>query len=382
MQKSNDNKAKIKVKLEKINKYYYGKKEKVHAVKDLSFHCRDKEFVAMLGPSGCGKSSTLRMIAGLEEVNSGSIHFVDREVTNLHPSRRNIGLAFENYALYPHLSVYENMIFPLRVKGIPEREIKNNQRLHELIELFEIDKNMLDAYPKALSGGQAQLTSLVRCLIRDADVYLLDEPLSHMDEEMRVRMRTTLKMRHHKMKKTFIYVTHDQLEAFALADRIIIMNFGVLQQAGSPQDIYSKPANQFVASFIGEPPMNFMESFLAEENGDLLVYIGEQKIHLPDQFKGKIKPDKKYVLGIRPERVHVSKNPKDFKESMKCYVEIFEYLGEVNQVTVKLGKERIITEISSNTHYEQGSDIFVSFDIDHMHLFDMDTLECIDYKFR
>lgn len=377
-----EKKEQIKVKLDKINKYYIGKKEKVHAVKDLSFYCRDKEFVALLGPSGCGKSSTLRMIAGLEEVSSGSINFGDREVTNLHPSKRNIGLAFENYALYPHLSVYENIVFPLRVKGISESEIKNNQRLNELIEMFEIDKEILDAYPKALSGGQAQLTSLVRCLVREADVYLLDEPLSHMDEDMRVRMRTTLKMMHHKMSKTFIYVTHDQLEAFALADRIVIMNFGVLQQSGNPRDIYSKPANQFVASFIGEPPMNFLECYLSENNDDLLVHFGEQKIHIPEQFKGKIQPEKEYILGIRPERVHVSKSSDDFKEPMKAYVEIFEYLGELNQVTVKLGEERLITEIDSNTQYKQGDEVYLSFDIHHMHLFDKDTLECIDYKFR
>jgi multiple sugar transport system ATP-binding protein len=382
MQKTNNNKEKIKVRLENINKYYYGKKENVHAVKELSFYCRDKEFVAMLGPSGCGKSSTLRMIAGLEEVSSGSVYFGDREVTNLHPSKRNIGLAFENYALYPHLSVYENIVFPLRVKGVSNTEIKNNKRLWELIELFEIDKNMLDAYPKALSGGQAQLTSLVRCLIRDADVYLLDEPLSHMDEEMRVRMRTTLKIMHHKMKSTFIYVTHDQLEAFALADRIVIMNFGVLQQAGSPQDIYSNPANQFVASFIGEPPMNFLECYLSEKDDNLLIHIGEQKVHFPDEFKGKIQPEKEYILGIRPERVHVSENSNDFKESMKAQVEIFEYLGESNQITLKLGKERVITEIDSNLRYVKDSEIFVSFDIDHMHLFDKDSLECLDYKFR
>jgi multiple sugar transport system ATP-binding protein len=188
MQKT-DKKLKIKVKLENVNKRY-GEKKDIHAVKDLSFYCRDKEFVAILGPSGCGKSSTLRMLAGLEEINSGTIYFGDKNVTN----KRNIGLAFENYALYPHLSVYENIIFPLKVKGATDEDIKNNKRLDELIELFKIDKSTLNSYPKALSGGQAQLTSLVRCLIREADVYLLDEPLSHLDEEMRVTMRTTLKI--------------------------------------------------------------------------------------------------------------------------------------------------------------------------------------------
>lgn len=375
-------KEQIKVKLEEVNKYYYSKKEKVHAVKSLSFYCRDKEFVAILGPSGCGKSSTLRMIAGLEEVNSGAIYFGEKEVTSLHPSKRNIGLAFENYALYPHLSVYENIVFPLRVKGITQNEIEHNHRLNELIEMFEIDKNMLDAYPKSLSGGQAQLTSLVRCLIRDADVYLLDEPLSHLDEDMRIRMRTTLKMMHHKMKKTFIYVTHDQLEAFALADRIIIMNFGVLQQIGSPQEIYSKPANQFVASFIGEPPMNFMDTYVSDENNHLIAQIGKQKLYLPDQFRGKIQSNKKYILGIRPERVHISESSDTFADALNASVEIFEQLGEVNQVTLRLGDERVITEIDRVLEYKEGLGIFVSFDMDHIHLFDIESSECLDYKFR
>lgn len=378
MQKT-DKKSKIKVRLENVNKYY-GEKEKIHAVKDLSFHCRDKEFVAILGPSGCGKSSTLRMLAGLEEVNSGTIYFGDKEVTNTHPSERNVGLAFENYALYPHLSVYENIIFPLKVKGATDEGIKNNKRLDELIELFKIDKSTLNSYPKALSGGQAQLTSLVRCLIREADVYLLDEPLSHLDEEMRVTMRTTLKIMHNKMKKTFIYVTHDQLEAFALADRIIIMNFGVLQQAGSPSDIYAKPVNKFVASFIGEPPMNFLNVHTEKEDNNLFIHSGSYKLSLSNRFKNKLKANTKYILGIRPERVHVSFNKNTFSECVMAKVDVFENLGEINQLTMKLGEEIIITEVEPNIKFNQGDGVYIHFDADHMHLFDVDTLVCLDNK--
>jgi len=373
-----EEKVEIKVNLKKVNKYY-GKKREIHAVKDLSFYCRDKEFVAILGPSGCGKSSTLRMLAGLEEVNSGTIYFGDKEVSNTPPSERNVGLAFENYALYPHLSVYDNIVFPLRVRGATDEDIKNNKRLDELIELFKIDKSTLNSYPKALSGGQAQLTSLVRCLIREADVYLLDEPLSHLDEEMKVRMRTTLKIMHNKMKKTFIYVTHDQLEAFALADRIIIMNFGVLQQAGNPNDIYTKPVNKFVASFIGEPPMNFLNVHTEKEDSDLLIHGKSYKLPLPDRFKSKLKEDKKYILGIRPERVHVS--PKnDLPELVLAKVDVFENLGEVNQLTMKLDDEVIITEIEPHKKFENGDDIYIHFDANHMHLFDADTLVCLDDK--
>jgi multiple sugar transport system ATP-binding protein len=369
-------KAEIKVNLKKVNKYY-GKKREIHAVKDLSFYCRDKEFVAILGPSGCGKSSTLRMLAGLEKVDRGNIYIGEKDITNIPPSKRNVGLAFENYALYPHLSVYDNIVFPLRVRGATDEDLKNNKRLCELIDLFKIDKSTLNSYPKALSGGQAQLTSLVRCLIRDADVYLLDEPLSHLDEEMKVTMRTTLKIMHNKMKKTFIYVTHDQLEAFALADRIVIMNFGVLQQAGSPNDIYTKPVNKFVASFIGEPPMNFLSVYTEKEDSDLLIHGKSYKLPLPDRFKSKLKADKKYILGIRPERVHVS--PKNnLPELVLAKVDVFENLGEVNQLTMKLDDEVVITEIEPHKKFENGDNVYMHFDADHMHLFDADTLVCLD----
>jgi len=375
----NEQKAVIKVNLKSVNKYY-GKKGEIHAVKDLSFYCRDKEFVAILGPSGCGKSSTLRMLAGLEKVNSGSIYFGDRDVTHLHPSKRNIGLAFENYALYPHLSVFDNIVFPLRVKGATDEEIKKNKRLFELIDLFKIDKSTLNSYPKALSGGQAQLTSLVRCLVRDADIYFLDEPLSHLDEEMRVTMRTTLKIMHNKMKKTFIYVTHDQLEAFALADRIVIMDFGVLQQAGSPQEIYIKPVNKFVASFIGEPPMNFLNVFTEKKDSNLFIHGKSYKLPLPTRFKNKLKNEKKYILGIRPERINVSlKN--NVSDTVLAKVDVFENLGEVNQLTMRLDNEIIITEIDSQRKFKNGDEVYVHFDAEHLHLFDADTLVCLDDKF-
>ena len=374
-----EKKAEIKISIKKVNKFY-GKKRNIHAVKDLTFYCRDKEFVAILGPSGCGKSSTLRMLAGLEKVNSGSIFFGERNVTHMHPSKRNIGLAFENYALYPHLSVFDNIVFPLRVKGATNEDIKNNKRLYELIDLFKIDKSTLNSFPKALSGGQAQLTSLVRCLVRDADIYFLDEPLSHLDEEMRVTMRTTLKIMHNKMKKTFIYVTHDQLEAFALADRIVIMDFGVLQQAGSPQDIYNTPVNKFVASFIGEPPMNFLNVFTEKKDSDLFIHGKSYKLPLPTRFKKKLKDEKKYILGIRPERVHVSLKS-DLLDSVLAKVDVFENLGEVNQLTMKLDNEIVITEIEPHIKFKNGDNVYIHFDADHMHLFDVDTLVCLDDKF-
>lgn len=360
------------LRLEKVNKFY-GKD--VHAVIDSSFYCKDKEFLAILGPSGCGKSSTLRMIAGLEEVSSGKIYIGDRDVTNLHPNKRNIGLAFENYALYPHLSVYENIVFPLRVRGYTDEQLEQMDFLDELIQTFHI-KDIINDYPKKLSGGQAQLVSLVRCLVKDVDLYLLDEPLSHLDEEMKVNMRTMLKMMHDKMKKTFVYVTHDQLEAFSLADRVVIMNFGVIQQIGTPEEIYEEPANKFVASFVGEPPMNFLNVEARRKDNQLLLCGESYQIPVPEKFANKLTENREYILGVRPERITVSKSKSD-KTPIQAEVVVFENLGEINQITIDLDGDLIITETEPDFRLAMGDDIYLGFNKEKIHIFDIDTEEAI-----
>ena len=363
-----------KVDIKNVDKFYGD----VHAVKNLSLMCDDKEFMAILGPSGCGKSSTLRMLAGLEEVSSGEIYFDDRAVTDFHPSKRNIGLAFENYALYPHLSVYDNIVFPLLAKGQSLEEIKKNARIEDLLKRFGLDTpELLNAYPKNLSGGQAQLVSLVRCLVREADLYLLDEPLSHLDEEMRVKMRTILKMMHKKMKKSFIYVTHDQLEAFALVDRIAIMNFGKLQQVGTPEEIYGRPVNKFVASFIGEPPMNFLSvTTRIDGNGGRLIGRGFE-LKLPERFQGKVKDQQNFSLGIRSENVQVCKEEDPGGVCIQAQVMVFEPLGEVNQVTGEVGHEIVITETDPGFLVEMDETVYFKFDLSKIHLFDSETEQAV-----
>jgi multiple sugar transport system ATP-binding protein len=356
------------LRLEKVNKFY---NKDVHAVIDSSFYCNDKEFLAILGPSGCGKSSTLRMIAGLEDVDSGDIYIGERKVTGLHPNKRNIGLAFENYALYPHLSVYENIVFPLRVRGYTDEELEKMGFLDELIETFHI-QDIINNYPKKLSGGQAQLVSLVRCLIKDVDLYLLDEPLSHLDEEMKVNMRTMLKMMHDKMNKTFIYVTHDQLEAFSLADRVVIMNIGVIQQIGTPEEIYENPSNKFVASFVGEPPMNFLNVEVKREGNQFFLCGDSYQIPVPEDSVSKLIENRKYILGIRPERITVSKS-KSEQTPIQAKVAVFENLGEINQITIELDGDLIITETEPDFRFTMDDVIYLGFDSKRIHIFDPET---------
>ncbi len=360
------------LRLENVNKFY-GKD--VHAVKDASFYCGDEEFLAILGPSGCGKSSTLRMIAGLEEASSGDIFIGDRNVTKLHPNRRNIGLAFENYALYPHLSVFENIVFPLRVRGYTDQQIKAMEFLDELINTFRL-KNFLQDYPKQLSGGEAQLVSLARCLVKDVDLYLLDEPLSHLDEEMRANMRVMLRMMHDRMAKTFVYVTHDQLEAFALADRVVIMNFGVIQQIGSPDEIYTRPVNKFVASFVGEPPMNFLDIAVKKEKGHEFICGQDFQIPVPEQFCGKLEAGRKYILGARSEHITLSKQPGE-TTPIEATVVIFENLGEINQITFNLDDVSVVTETEPEFRVKPGDKVYLRFAAESIHIFDNETEKAV-----
>ena len=244
-----------------------GKKKKIRndfAVKDLNLVCEQGEFVALLGPSGCGKTTTLRMIAGLEEITDGEIYIGERLVNKLHPKDRNIGLAFEDYAMYPPLNVYDNVAFNLRAKGVDKAEI--DRKVREIAPLMQIN-DLLDKMPVKLSGGQKQRVNIARAIIREPELLLMDEPLSHLDGKARQAMRTEIKRLINKIKCTTVYVTHDQLEAMSLADKIAIINFGVLQQFGTPTEVYDDPANEFVASFIGEPPMNILETTIIDKNG-------------------------------------------------------------------------------------------------------------------
>ena len=276
------------------------------AVKDVNIDIQDKEFVVLVGPSGCGKSTTLRMIAGLEEITSGELYIGDKIVNDVAPKDRDIAMVFQNYALYPHLSVYENMAFALKLRKIPKAEI--DKKVKEAAKILDLE-SVLDRKPKALSGGQRQRVALGRAIVRNPKVFLMDEPLSNLDAKLRTAMRTEITKLHKKLGTTFIYVTHDQVEAMTMADRIVIMKDGVIQQIDTPQKVYDNPANMFVAGFIGAPQMNLIDCNVSEEEGVVYATFNDFKIALDKVKSDALKKNgymgKEIVLGIRPEDIHI-----------------------------------------------------------------------------
>ncbi len=266
--------------LEKVGKVFPGD---IEAVKDFSLDILDGEFVVLVGPSGCGKSTTLRMIAGLEEITEGTIRIEDRIINDVPPKDRDIAMVFQNYALYPHMTVYKNMAFALKLRKFPRKQI--DERVRETAGILGIEE-LLNRRPKALSGGQRQRVALGRAIVRNPKAFLFDEPLSNLDAKLRVEMRAELKRLHHQLGTTTIYVTHDQEEAMTLGDRIVVMKDGVIQQVGVPLEVYNRPVNRFVAGFVGTPPMNFLDGRLLSEGGDIFFDGGECRIRLPDDFAG------------------------------------------------------------------------------------------------
>ena len=275
------------------------------AVKDFSLDIEDKEFIIFVGPSGCGKSTTLRMIAGLEDISAGELYIGDKMCNNVSPKDRDIAMVFQNYALYPHMTVYDNMAFGLKLRKVPKDEI--NKKVHEAAKILDIE-HLLDRKPKALSGGQRQRVAMGRAIVREPKVFLMDEPLSNLDAKLRVQMRSEISKLHHKLQTTFIYVTHDQTEAMTLGTRIVVLKDGIIQQVDTPQNLYNKPANLFVAGFIGSPQMNFIDAKVVQVGPDVMVAFGEYRVKLPEvKTKALIEGgyvDKDIILGIRPEDVH------------------------------------------------------------------------------
>jgi len=348
----------------------YGKD--VVAVKDVNFRCENEEFVALLGPSGCGKSSTLRMLAGLEEITKGEMLFDDKVVNDLSPRDRNIALAFESYALYPPLTVYENIGFPLLAKGMDKKEIDRKVRgIAEDLELTEVLKRK----PGKLSGGQQQRVSLARALVRNPSVLLLDEPLSHMDQRVRVVIRARIRRIHDELHTTTIYVTHDQEEAVALADKIIVMSMGLIQQIGTADDLYNTPVNQFVAGFIGEPAMNFLKgkvegaNQVSVQNGDSPVSwaVGEK---IPEAAINA-----SVLVGIRPENVMVSQ--KAVASSVKARVDVVEYLGEERILTLSLGGKILKVIVPINFLTQELEDVWLTAAPEDIHIFDEKSGEAL-----
>lgn len=367
--------------LEHVFKRYdnSGKKKKTKndfAVKDLNLVCEQGEFIAFLGPSGCGKTTTLRMIAGLEEITDGKIFIGDRLVNNLHPKDRHIGLAFEDYAMYPPMNVYNNVAFNLRAKGVSKEEI--DKRVREIAPLMQID-DLLEKMPVKLSGGQKQRVNIARAIIREPELLLMDEPLSHLDGKARQAMRVEIKRLINKIKCTTIYVTHDQLEAMSLADKIAIINFGVLQQFGTPQEVYDDPVNEFVASFIGEPPMNILETTIIKQDGKFFFTFDESglKIAVPERYYGVVSDGFRCKMGVRPMDVLIGGAD---SAGTPEKIATFENLGDERRIGIHVGKALLMLITEDETRYNRGDIIKLEVRGEKTHLFDIETGDRIREK--
>jgi multiple sugar transport system ATP-binding protein len=353
----------------------------VTAVSDFNLEIKDKEFLVLVGPSGCGKTTTLRMIAGLEEISEGELFIGDQLVNDVAPKDRKIAMVFQNYALYPHMTVFENMAFGLKLNKTPKEEIK--RRVEEAARILDIT-HLLDRKPKALSGGQKQRVALGRAIVRNPKVFLLDEPLSNLDAKLRASMRTELTKLHQRVGTTFIYVTHDQVEAMTMATRIVVMKDGLIQQVDTPQNLYDYPVNIFVAGFIGTPQMNFINGKLEKKGEDVYFNFENLSIKLPAEKANN--PDLKdyigqeVVAGLRPEAIHdepsqLANNP---DSQLDAYVDVTELMGAEIYLYLNVGEEtRLIARVSSRSTSRAGDTIKVAFDMSRLHIFDKDTERCI-----
>ena len=358
-----------------VKKVYPGN---VVAVPDFSLEIADKEFVVFVGPSGCGKSTTLRMIAGLEEISGGEMYIGDRLINDVPPKDRDIAMVFQNYALYPHMTVYKNMAFGLELRKMPTDEI--DKRVREAAKILEIE-HLLDRKPKALSGGQRQRVALGRAMVRNPAVFLLDEPLSNLDAKLRTSMRTEIIKLHKRLATTFIYVTHDQTEAMTMGSRIVVMKDGFIQQVDTPQNLYDYPVNRFVAGFIGSPAMNVFNVKLVKEGDGVYATFGDNKVKIPAGKLQKFNSDsyigKEVLMGIRPENIHdeevfLSNSPDSV---INVDVEVVELMGSETYLYLKTtGKDDgIIARVDPRSTARTGDRIRVAFDANRLHFFDKDT---------
>ena len=357
--------------LKNIYKRYSGG---VTAVTDFSLDIADKEFVILVGPSGCGKSTTLRMIAGLEEISEGELYIGDKLMNDVAPKDRDIAMVFQNYALYPHMTVFENMAFGLKLRKTPKDEIK--KRVQEAARILDIE-HLLERKPKALSGGQRQRVALGRAIVREPKVFLMDEPLSNLDAKLRVQMRTEISKLHQRLQTTFIYVTHDQTEALTMGTRIVVMKDGIMQQVDSPQELYNHPVNMFVAGFIGSPQMNFSDAVVVEENGAICVKFGSNTVALSPEKAEKAKDyiGQTVVMGIRPEDLY---DDSDSLEKFADYivnadVEVTELMGAETYLYLVIDGMNFVARVRPDSTAAIGSTIKIALDPLKIHLFDKET---------
>jgi len=357
------------IKIERMTKKFGD----VVAVDDLNLDVRDKEFLVLVGPSGCGKSTTLRIIAGLEDPTAGEVYIGDRLVTDIPPKARDVAMVFQSYALYPHMSVYDNLAFGLKLRHTPKKEIK--QRVQAAADRLGIE-DLLMRKPKQLSGGQRQRVALGRAIVREPLVFLMDEPLSNLDAKLRVQTRAELIKLHRALQTTFVYVTHDQMEAMTMGTRIVILRDGLLQQVGTPQEVYHSPANMFVAGFIGSPAMNFIEGMLVGSTEEMYFDAAGFKVRLPGDRAARLAAHAgQYVyFGVRPEHIydrsHLPTGVEDNGSSLSAKVDVVEVLGHELIVYLLIGKQNIIARIDARSEVRPGSDINVLCDMAHTHVFD------------
>lgn len=355
------------IKFDNVNKIY---DNNVQAVFDFNLEIEDKEFIVFVGPSGCGKSTTLRMVAGLEDITSGNISIDNEIVNDVPPKDRNLAMVFQSYALYPHMTVYDNMAFGLKIRKFDKAEI--DRRVRDAAEILEIDE-YLKRKPAALSGGQRQRVALGRAIVRNANVFLMDEPLSNLDAKLRVAMRSEIIKLHERLDTTTIYVTHDQTEAMTMASRIVVMKDGYIQQVGSPREIYNNPVNKFVANFIGSPAMNFISGSISNS----MIQIGDKRISIPGMYEQELKAyeGKDITLGIRPEDIHYEEivgdtfpdTPFDFQ------VEVSELLGHEFILHGQFAGQKILAKVPARVDIRVNETIQLAMDVSKLNFFDNET---------
>ena len=341
----------------------------VTAVQDVNLDIQDQEFLVLLGPSGCGKTTTLRMVAGLEEISDGAVYIGDRDVTQLPPKDRDIAMVFQNYALYPHMTVYENMAFGLKLHKVPKPEI--DRRVKEAAAILGLE-NLLTRRPKELSGGQRQRVALGRAIVREPKAFLMDEPLSNLDAKLRTQTRVELKRLHQRLGATILYVTHDQTEAMTMGTRIVVMRDGVVQQVDTPEGIYQRPANTFVATFVGTPAMNLVRGAVRREPDSWLVSVEDQILKLPASWSARLErlSAPEVILGVRPEDVSLVAETESGDLTLRGAIRLIEPMGHEHIVYVDVGRTSLVVRTPHHWRGQVGDRVGLKWDPDHIHAFD------------
>ena len=358
--------------------HVYKRFDEVVAVNDLNLRVEDKEFLVLVGPSGCGKSTALRLLAGLEDISEGNLQIGDRVVNDVAPKDRDIAMVFQSYALYPHMSVYDNMAFGLKLRGYAKEDIE--KRVQNAADILGIT-TLLERKPRQLSGGQRQRVALGRAIVRDPQVFLLDEPLSNLDAKLRVQTRAEITKLHKRLETTFIYVTHDQVEAMTMASRIAVMNAGILMQVDSPQNLYDSPNNLFVAGFIGSPAMNLFNAELIKQGDDIAVKTDAFTVKVPEGRRAVLKPHigKKVVFGLRPEDIHDPNfaPPHIIAQNVEADVDLTELMGNEIFLFLKSKDSEYVARVDPRTSYKIGDQVTMAFNMENMHIFDKETEQVI-----